>query len=294
MERRRIDLHTHSRASDGTDTPAQLMRRARAVGLDVVALTDHDGFSGWEAAAGAVPPGLTLIPGVELSAAAPEPGPAGERKINLHLLGYLVDASYPPLAAECAAIRESRVRRARRIVQALTDDGHLVDWERIRARVHGSVGRPHIAQELVAAGLVDSVSAAFTPEWIGAGGRYYLSERKVPVLQAIGLIRAAGGVAVFAHPGAHGRGATVSDQTIAAMSGAGLAGLEVDHPDHDAPTRARLRSLAGDLGLLVTGSSDYHGDNKPIRLGAELTAEPAYEAILAAGTGCRPVRHTPC
>jgi hypothetical protein len=207
----------------------------------------------------------------------------------VHLLGYLVDASHPPLAAACRSIRASRVDRARRIVQALADDGHPVDWARTQARARGSVGRPHIAQELVEAGLVDSVSAAFTREWIGPGGRYYQSERKIPALEAIALIRAAGGVAVFAHPGAHGRGATVSEQTIARMQQAGLAGLEVDHPDHDGPTRDRLRTLARDLGLLSTGSSDFHGDNKPNRLGDELTAAAAYEAIVAGASGCAPV-----
>ncbi|HVV30669.1 MAG TPA: PHP domain-containing protein [Mycobacteriales bacterium] len=280
---RAIDLHTHSTVSDGTDTPAELVFAAART-LDVVALTDHDTTDGWDEAAAALPGGLTLLPGLELSAAAQE----SDRTIPLHVLGYLVDPLDPNLVAECARIRESRIQRARRMVDALVADGHPVSWERVAARARGTVGRPHLAAELVEAGLVDRVADAFTPAWIGAGGRYYRTERKAPVLQAISLIRGAGGVAVFAHPGAHGRGATVSDATITAMAAAGLQGLEIDHPDHDAETRTHLRALAADLGLLVTGSSDYHGGRRGSVLGQERTAPEVYEAIVAAGTGSAP------
>lgn len=273
----RIDLHAHSTASDGTDTPAELVAHAASAGLDVLAITDHDGVSGWDEAVAALPRGLSLVRGVELSAAAEERG----ERINLHLLGYLPDPAYAPLAEEMVAIRDSRRRRARRIVEAIAADGHPVSWPRVWARAGGAVGRPHIASELVEVGLVPDVSAAFTDAWIGPHGRYYLSERKVPVLQAISLVIGAGGVAVFAHPGAARRGPTVSDETVAAMAAAGLAGLEVDHPDHDESTRARLRGLAGDLGLVVTGSSDYHGSRKPTRLGANGTDPAAYDALLS-------------
>jgi predicted metal-dependent phosphoesterase TrpH len=277
----KIDLHAHSTASDGTDTPAELVAQAAAAGLDVVAITDHDGLSGWDEAADAVPVGLTLIRGVELSAAADVDG----RRIDLHLLGYLPDPGYAPLAEEMTAIRKSRVGRARRIVEAIAADGYPVSWDSVRERAQGAVGRPHIASELVDAGLVATVSDAFSDAWIGPHGRYYLSERKVPVLEAIALVRAAGGAPVFAHPGAAQRGATVPDSTIAQMTAAGLVGLEVDHPDHDAPTRAHLRGVAAELGLLVTGSSDYHGSRKPTKIGAELTDPEAYAALLAAAAG---------
>lgn len=282
----KIDLHAHSTASDGTDTPAQLVVNAAAAGLDVVAITDHDGLSGWDEAVAALPRGLSLVRGVELSAAAEEDG----EKINLHLLGYLFDPGHARLAAEMSAIRRSRVTRAQRIVAAMVDDGHPVSWASVEARARGAVGRPHIASELVEAGLVATVSDAFTDEWIGPRGRYYVSERKVAVLDAIALVVDAGGAAVFAHPGAATRGETVSDDTVAAMAAAGLAGLEVDHPDHDASTRVRLRGLAADLGLLVTGSSDYHGSRKTTSLGANLTEPAAYEALLAAAHGTPVVR----
>jgi predicted metal-dependent phosphoesterase TrpH len=281
----RIDLHTHSTASDGTDTPAELVAAAARAGLDVVALTDHDGTAGLAAAAAALPAGLTLVPGIELSAASDE----GGRIVPLHLLGYLVDPANEALVAECAAIRTSRVARARRMVDAMVADGHPVSWERVSGYASGAIGRPHVASELVAAGLVPDVAAAFTPDWIGQDGRYYRTERKVPVLQAICIIKAAGGVAIFAHPAAHTRGDTVADETIVAMRDAGLAGLEVDHPDHDDATRRHLRGLAAELDLLVTGSSDYHGGRKDSRLGANLTGRAAYDAIVAAGTGSAPV-----
>jgi len=282
----RIDLHTHSTVSDGTDSPAELVAAAARAGLDVLALTDHDGTGGWAEATAALPSGLTLVPGIELSAAAHE----GDRVIPLHLLGYLLDPANPALVAECAEIRISRVARAKRMVDAMVADGHQVSWERVEAQAAGAVGRPHIASELVRAGLIPDVSSAFTTDWIGAGGKYYRTERKVPVLEAVRLIIDAGGVAVFAHPGAHGRGETVSDDTIRAMRDAGLAGLEIDHPDHDPATRAHLRGLASQLDLLVTGSSDYHGDRKANRLGAELTEPRVYDAIVAAATGSKPVR----
>jgi predicted metal-dependent phosphoesterase TrpH len=282
----RIDLHTHSTASDGTDSPAELMANAAAASLDVVALTDHDGFGGWDEAVSALPSGLTLVRGIEISAAAEEDG----RSINLHLLGYLPDPTYAPLVDELTEVRDSRVHRAQRIVAAMVADGHPVSWESVRARAQGAVGRPHIASELVDLGLVPTVSDAFTDAWIGPAGRYYRSERKVPVLHAISLVRGAGGVPVFAHPGASKRGQTVSDGTVAAMAAAGLVGLEVDHPDHDEETRTALRGLAAELGLVVTGSSDYHGTRKPTPLAANTTGVEAYEAIVAAATGAPLVR----
>ena len=277
----RIDLHAHSTASDGTDSPADLIAAATHAGLDVVALTDHDTTDGWAAATAVLPPGLTLLPGIELSAAADDDGVP----IALHLLGYLVDPADPALVAECAEIRSSRVTRAQRIVEALAEDGVPISWEGVTARAAGTVGRPHIARELVALGLTPTVDAAFSDEWLGQGSRFYRSERKVPVLQAISLVISAGGVPVFAHPGAHGRGATVSDETIAEMAGAGLRGLEIDHPDHDEDTRRHLRGLAGELHLVVTGSSDYHGSSRTFRLGDNLTDPASYEAIVAAGGG---------
>jgi predicted metal-dependent phosphoesterase TrpH len=276
----RIDLHVHSTASDGTRPPAEVMARAVAAGLDVVALTDHDTTAGWAAAAGALPGGLTLLPGAEISCAVEDPG-SGE-VVGLHLLGYLFDPAEPALAAELYALREDRRRRATEMVELLRSLGAPVDHAVVAALAgDGAVGRPHIARALVQAGVVPHAGAAFTPEWIGDGGRAWVAKHAMDPLAAIALVRAAGGVTVLAHPGAETRGAVVGDDVIAAMAAAGLDGIEVDHPDHSAPTRHRLSSLAESLQLLATGSSDDHGSFTGDRIGCETTSPAAYEALVA-------------
>ena len=159
------------------------------------------------------------------------------------------------------------------MVDKLIELGAPISWAQVGAIAgDGVVGRPHVAQALVAAGVIGDVSAAFTPMWIGDGGRAYVDKYALAPAHAIAMVRSAGGVSVFAHPGASSRGDIVGTTDIEAMAAAGLDGLEVDHPDHDEPTRQRLREIAGDLGLLVTGSSDYHGSVKSTELGANTTA----------------------
>jgi hypothetical protein len=171
------------------------------------------------------------------------------------------------------------------MVRLLEADGHPVSWPQVQAIAGGTVGRPHLAQALIAAGLVGSIEEAFTPEWIGSHGRYWVAKMELGVLEGIRLVTGAGGVAVFAHPAASKRGRTVGDGVIRAMADAGLAGLEVDHVDHDEDARRHLRHLAAELGLLTTGSSDFHGTNKSIALGANVTSEAAYEQIVDRATG---------
>lgn len=272
-----IDLHAHSSASDGTLSPAGLVRAAADAGLSVVALTDHDTTAGWEPAAAALPAGLSLVRGAEISCT--------RGGVSLHLLAYLFDPADPPLAARLAQVRDSRLLRARRMVDLLAADGHPVDYDQVRRIAAGTVGRPHVAQALMEAGLVSSVDEAFTPEWIGTRGRYWAGKDEVDALEAIALVRDAGGVSVFAHAGASSRGRIVGDHVIAEMAAAGLDGLEVDHPDHDGPMREHLRGVAAELGLLVTGSSDFHGTNKGIPLGQNVTAPDQYEALVARASG---------
>ena len=281
MSGRRIDLHTHSTASDGTTPPAVLVREARTAGLDVVALTDHDTTAGWAAAAQALPPGLSLVRGAEISCV--------RDGISLHLLAYLFDPDEPAFADARRALRESRVGRAERMVALLQADGVEVTWEQVQALAGGTVGRPHVARALMAAGRVASVDEAFTPEWIGHGGRYYAGKLELDVLEALALVAAAGGVSVFAHPAANKRGRTVGDHVVREMAAAGLAGLEVDHLDHDEDERAALRALAAELDLLTTGSSDFHGEHKANRLGACLTGEASYASIVERATGAEVV-----
>ncbi|MGY1721944.1 PHP domain-containing protein [Blastococcus sp. SYSU DS0533] len=283
----RIDLHTHSSVSDGTDDPAALLAAARAAGLDVLALTDHDTTAGWAAAQEHRPAGLTVVPGMELSCRW---FPADQPPVSVHLLGYLFDPLHPAFAAERARLRDERLGRAERIVAALAADGYPVSWaELVEQAAGGVVGRPHVAGALVRAGVVGSVVEAFAG-LLHHRSPYYVSKADTDVREGIALVRAAGGVPVFAHGLATKRGRVVDDEAIAAMAAAGLLGLEVDHPDHTAEQRAHLRGLATDLGLLVTGSSDHHGTNKQTPLGACTTDPEQYERLVAAGTGATPWR----
>ncbi|AWI30818.1 PHP domain-containing protein [Streptomyces sp. ICN441] len=281
----RIDLHTHSTASDGTDTPAQLVRNAAAAGLDVVALTDHDTVAGHAEAIAALPEGLTLVTGAELSCRT--------GGVSLHMLAYLFDPEETELARERELVRDDRVPRARAMVGRLRELGVPVTWEQVsRTAGDGSVGRPHIAAAMVELGVVPDVSAAFTPDWLANGGRAYVEKHELDPFEAVRLVKAAGGVTVFAHPLAVQRGEVVSEDVIARLAAAGLDGIEVDHMDHDEPTRARLRGLAADLGLLATGSSDYHGSRKTCLLGDFTTDPEVYGEITRRATGAFPVPGT--
>ncbi len=282
----RIDLHTHSSASDGTDAPADLVRNAVAAGLDVVALTDHDTVSGYAEAAAAVrglaPGGLTLVTGAELSCRIDG--------ISMHMLAYLFDPAEPELDRERELVRDDRVPRARGMVAKLQELGVPVTWEQVaRIAGDGSVGRPHIATAMVEAGVVASVSDAFTEEWLANDGRAYVDKHELDPFDAVRLVKAAGGVSVFAHPGAHKRGETVPELVIAELAAAGLDGIEVDHVDHDDATRARLRAFAAEHDLLATGSSDYHGDRKTVRLGECVTDPEVYREIARRATGAVPI-----
>lgn len=283
----RIDLHAHSTASDGTQPPADVVRRARESGLDVVALTDHDTVAGHLEAAGALPPGLTLVRGAEISC---EVVVADGARISLHLLAYLFDADEPLFAAARDRLRTDRTRRADDMVVRLQSLGVPITVERVHEiAAGGAIGRPHVARALVEAGVVPDVAAAFSPEWIGNGGRAYVDKYALGPVEAIGLVRGAGGVAVFAHPGAVKRGPVLPDSETVLMAAAGLFALEVDHPDHDPAVRARLRGLASELGLLTTGSSDDHGTITGHRLGCETTSPEVFTALVAAATGCEPI-----
>ncbi|MEU4379113.1 PHP domain-containing protein [Micromonospora echinofusca] len=276
----RIDLHTHSTASDGTLGPAELVRAAAESGLDVVAITDHDTTAGWAPALAALPAGLSLVRGAELSCR----WYGEEPPVPLHLLAYLFDPDAPELVAELARVRAARKERGERIVALLRADGIDVSWPEILAgAAGGTVGRPHIAQALIRAGLVTTTTEAFGPDWLGE--RYRLPKEDIDVFRAVRLVRAAGGVPVFAHPRASRRGRIVPDELIADLAAIGLAGLEADHEDHSPAERAHVRALADELGLLVTGSSDFHGTHKTVRLGAFTTEPEAYERIVAEARG---------
>ena len=277
----RADLHVHSTASDGTDPPGEVMRRAALADLAAVALTDHDTVAGHAQARQARPDGLTLVPGMELSGRLD-----GH---SLHLLAYLFDPGHPELAEQAQRIRADRERRARAMVRALTDLGVAISWEQVAAIAGtGVVGRPHIARALAASGAIAEPSQAFTPDWIGAGGRAYVERYALDPVRAIRLVLLAGGVTVLAHPRA-GRDWVVSDEQIAGLAAAGLAGVEVFHPDQPEAERACLLALSRDLGLVATGGSDDHGHLTGHRIGCEVTAADAYHALVSQATGT-PIR----
>jgi predicted metal-dependent phosphoesterase TrpH len=276
-----IDLHTHSSVSDGTESPTELVGAAVTAGLSTLAITDHDSTAGWaEAFDAASGTGLMVIPGMELSTNL---GPA-----SVHMLAYLFDPRNGAIIAETARIRDGRLHRAERIVAKISADYDLT-WDDVLAQSidGGTLGRPHIADALVAKGLVSDRSAAFQSILHWQGG-YYEKYYAPSPLEGVRMIVAAGGVPVLAHPATHGRYRVMTDATIAELVDAGLAGLEIHHRDNTDDGKLRLFELAKKFDLIVTGSSDYHGTGKPNRL-AENTTEPeALARIIERGTGTRP------
>lgn len=278
-----IDLHTHSSRSDGTGSPAVVAEQAAEAGLTAFALTDHDTTAGWRAAGdAAVDLGLTFVPGMEITCQTAD-------RVSVHLLSYLHDPDDAALLAAVEASRASRLVRAERMVGLLAAD-YPIDWPTVQRFVApgSTVGRPHIADALVDVGVVRTRSQAFASMLHPRAG-YYVGHHAPDPAHMVELVRRAGGVPVFAHPLASARGRVVAEDVFDTMVEAGLAGVEVDHRDNPPAGRRWLREYAARRGLLVTGSSDYHGHGKPNRLG-EHTTDPAVLAAIeeqATGTAVR-------
>ena len=273
----RIDLHTHSNRSDGTDSPAELVRNAAEVArLDVVALTDHDATTGWdEAQAEADRIGIRLVRGIEISTRY-----QGE---SVHLLGYEFDPEHPALVAELRRVLDGRDNRLPDVLRKLAEHGVDITLEDVAAQSGDAAasGRPHIADAMVAKGYIAHRDEAFNG-WLNTGGRAYVDRYAAPLFATVELVKAAGGRAVVAHPWSRGSDRVLSADTFGRLQEAGLDGIEVDHHDHGAPARDQLRAIAADLDLVVTGSSDYHGTGKSsaFRLGAHLTAPDQLDRLL--------------
>ncbi len=278
----RFDLHTHSTASDGTEPPGTVVAQAARAGLAGLALTDHDSTAGWaDAIAAARASGIGLLPGVELSTRS------GWRSV--HMLGYLVDPADAGLVAETDRIRTSRVRRAHSIVDSISAD-YAITWEDVVAQTApgATVGRPHIADALVALGIEPNRSAAFAG--VLHPRRGYVEPHHAPTpADGVALIRAAGGVPVLAHPGATRADWVIPEEEVAQLVDAGLFGIEVDHPENTSGGGRVAARLAERFALPITGSSDYHGSGKPNRLGDRTTAPEVVDAIIAQATGSQPV-----
>ncbi len=271
-----IDLHTHSRASDGTDTPAEVIVKARAAGLDVIAMTDHDSAAGWDQAASAArEAGITFIPGMEISTRLDGAG--------VHLLAYLPDPTYPPLTDELALILAGRSGRLSAMLAQLRDAGVDITEEEVMVQVGDSpaIGRPHLADVLVTKGVAADRTEAFR-DWLGWGRPGYAARYATPTRDMVAIVTAAGGAAVIAHPWGRGSRRGLDREALAELVDVGLVGIEVDHQDHTAADREILRRLATDLGLVATGSSDYHGAGKvDHELGCNVTAEGQLDRLLA-------------
>jgi 3',5'-nucleoside bisphosphate phosphatase len=272
----RIDLHTHSRASDGTQAPGELVRAAAAAGLDVLGLTDHDTADGWdEAARAAVEAGISLVRGMEISTRH-----AGGR--GVHLLAYLPDPTYPPLVDELARILNGRDGRVPVMLQRLQELGVDIDAVDVR-RASGAAtatGRPHVADALVELGAVRDREEAFE-KYLSAGRPAYVDRYATPLAEMVGIVSGAGGVAVVAHPWGRHEPVTLDESAFAELADRGLAGIEVDHQDHDAEARRDLRAIARNLGLVATGSSDHHGTGKVGHdLGCNTTDPDAFARLL--------------
>ncbi|HAY42247.1 MAG TPA: phosphatase [Micrococcaceae bacterium] len=275
----RIDLHTHSNVSDGTQRPEELIDAAAQAGLDVVALTDHDQTAGWAPArAAAQKLGVGFIPGMEITC-------QDHQGISVHLLCYLQDPEYLPLLNELEISRNSRVIRAQRIVERLAED-YPVSWDLVSAHCQpgATVGRPHIADALVTAGVVENRNDAFA-NILSSRSRYYVAHPSIDPRDAVRLVLEAGGVPIFAHPMANLRGRVVPEETFHDMIDAGLAGVEIHHRDNSEEGKKFLTSLAKKNDLIITGSSDYHGAGKLNRLGENLTEPDMLQRILDAGSG---------
>ena len=279
----KIDLHAHSTASDGTESPADLVAAAKAAGLTMLAITDHDTTSGWgEAADAAIQLGVQLVRGIEIS--------CSRDHRSIHLLGYLPDPDDPRLAIELARARDSRVTRMDRMIERMADDGIPITVEEVRLQVApgATLGRPHLADALVAKGVVEDRDAAFK-DLLHDGSKYYVGHYAPDPTRAIALVRNAGGVPVLAHPFAM-RTATISDEMVEELAAAGLAGLEAHHRDHEPADVERALRLAERHDLVVTGSSDYHGTGKLNRLGEHTTDPREWSRIVEQSHGVKVIQ----
>lgn len=260
-----IDLHTHTTNSDGTDTPHALINKALSSGITVLGITDHDTTAGWKEAIGARRANLSLVLGAEISCLT-------EDDVAVHMLGLLFDGENASMQTMLEESRDSRLPRMRRMTELLSADGIEISIEEVFAAMPdgATLGRPHLADALVAKGHVASRDEAFA-DLLHNGSKYYVTHIAPTPEDAIRVIRAAGGVAVIAHPFATRRGQTLSAMSFPSLIAAGLNGVEVDHRDHTHAEREQLRGLAGDLGLVITGASDYHGTGKLNSIGENHT-----------------------
>ena len=270
-----IDLHTHSTYSDGTDKPSELINKALAAGITIIGLTDHDSISGWQEATNSLRPGISLVPGAEISCQTTD-------GISVHILGLLFDSSNSELMKTLEKTRENRHGRMEKIIARINEAGIDITMNDVLAQLSdgATLGRPHLADALVIKGVVASRDEAFT-QMLHNNSKYYVSHYSPTPEAAIALIKAAGGVSVIAHPMASHRGRTISLETFGSLIQSGLDGIEVDHRDHSPDEKMQLITLAKESNLVMTGASDYHGNGKLNSLGEYTTNPEQWEKLEA-------------
>jgi len=268
-----IDLHTHTTCSDGTDRPRDLVNKAIVQGLDVLGISDHDTTSGWEEATQALRGSLKLALGAEISCLTAD-------GISVHMLGMLFDPNHKEMQTVLEETRDGRLPRMRKMIEKMRAEGmdiSIADVEKAMP-VGATMGRPHLADALVAKKIVKSRDEAFV-DLLHNDSRFYVSHAAPTPVEAIALIRRAGGVAVIAHPFASHRGQVLKPDDFADLVAAGLNGIEVDHRDQNPDERAMLNVIARELDLVVTGSSDYHGTGKMNQLAENHTSREQWEKL---------------
>lgn len=280
-----IDLHTHTNCSDGTDSPEDLVQKAATQGLRVLAVTDHDTTSGWMRAEKAVPPHLDLVLGAEISTLTDE-------GISVHMLGLLFDGHHQGMQTMLEESRDQRLPRMRKMIELLNADGINISMADVEAAMPAgaTLGRPHLADALVARRVVANREQAFA-ELLHNDSKYYVTHIAPTPEAAIAMIKSAGGVSVIAHAYASHRGATLTSESLASLISAGLDGIEVDHRDHSTQERYDLARIAVESGLVMTGSSDYHGTGKLNLLGENVTAPEQWERLESLADKRRVIRH---
>jgi len=273
-----IDLHTHTNFSDGTDTPTELINKALASGITTLAITDHDSISGWDEAISALRPGLSLVPGAEVSCQTTD-------GISVHVLGLLFDPNHVELMNTLSKTRENRHGRMEKIIARINEAGIDISMADVLEQLSdgATLGRPHLADALVKKGVVASREEAFT-QMLHNNSKYYVSHYSPSPEVAIKLIKEAGGVAVIAHPMASHRGRVISSETFGSIINSGLDGIEVDHRDHTPDEKRELINLAKEFDLVMTGSSDYHGNGKLNMLGEYTTHPKQWEKLESKAT----------
>ena len=268
-----IDIHTHTTCSDGTDRPRDLVNKAIVQGLEVLGISDHDTTSGWEEATQALRGSLKLALGAEISCLTTD-------GISVHMLGMLFDPNHKEMQTVLEETRDGRLPRMRKMIEKMRAEGMDISIEDVEKAmpVGATMGRPHLADALVAKKIVKSRDEAFI-DLLHNDSRFYVSHAAPTPVEAIALIRRAGGVAVIAHPFASHRGQVLKPDDFADLVAAGLNGIEVDHRDQNPDERAMLRVIARELDLVVTGSSDYHGTGKMNQLAENHTSREQWEKL---------------